>query len=137
MENVQEGLVIEKNGTFATIKVLAHSNCENCGTCAGREVLVQAYNPVNAKIGDKIKFISSQNNALKITFILFFLPMISIFTGSYIGNILSEKFHFHQIGTMVFFGALFFIFSVIYMVIYDRKSKANHKNIAKISEIIN
>jgi sigma-E factor negative regulatory protein RseC len=136
MDNVQEGLVIENNGTFSRIKVLAHSNCENCGTCASSDITFQAYNSLNAEIGQKIKFIMPQNNSIKITFILFFLPLISIFSGVYLGNLIAEKFYYNQVVMMTIFGALFFIFSVIYIVFYEKRSKLNHKNIARITEII-
>lgn len=53
MGNIQEGLVIENNGAFARIKVLAHSNCENCGACFSSDITFQAYNPLNAEVGQK------------------------------------------------------------------------------------
>lgn len=88
------------------------------------------------KSGRKIKFIMPQNNPIKITFILFFLPLISIFTGVYLGNFIADINHFKHIALMIIFGTIFFIFSIIYILFYDRKSRLSHKNIARITEII-
>jgi len=136
MDNIQEGIIIETNGVFAKINVTANCDCDNCGACGTSKISVLAYNPLEARLGQKIRFIVYQNNMLKISFVLFIFPLLSIFAGIFIGITISGFFNLNQTLITAVSGILLFSLSVLLIIFYDRKSKNNVKNFPRIVEII-
>jgi positive regulator of sigma E activity len=136
MDNIQEGIVIKNDGGFAVINVQAHSSCENCGACSPSKLTILAHNPLDARPGQKVQFVMTQGNMLKIAFILFFLPLVFIFAGAYTGWLAARMLHLSQSILMPAAGALFFVMSIFNIIRYDRKYKLKPDNFAHITEII-
>lgn len=136
MTNLQEGIVLQNEGEFARVNALAHSSCDSCGACSSPKMTILAYNPVNAAPGQKVLYSLSSGNMLKIAFILFFLPLLSIFTGAAIGYYTAIALHINATLLSIVSGSLLFILSIINIVWYDRKYKLNPSNFAKIIEVI-
>ncbi|MBP1765422.1 MAG: positive regulator of sigma RseC/MucC [Firmicutes bacterium] len=82
MEKQQEGIVIETRGDMARVKTSRHNDCENCGACPGNSAIVlDARNPLDAKIGQRVVIEIQEVNMLKAAFIVYVLPLLAAFAG--------------------------------------------------------
>ena len=136
MSDIQEGVVIKLEADFARVQVSGHSDCDSCGTCNVAGMLIITYNPLNAVLGQKVKFTNPEGGMLKIAFMIFILPLISLFAGLYTGSILSDFYHFNQTLTMTVFGLMYVVLSVVIIFSYDKKYKQYKANFPQIIEII-
>lgn len=136
MENVQEGVVLNNEGEFARVSVQAHSSCESCGACESSKMVILAYNTLNAKPGQQVRFVMQEGNMMRIAFILFVLPLLSIFAGAFLGYLASIYFHWNQTASMVIAGGALFALSILNIVFFDRKFKLKPGNFAQIIEIV-
>jgi sigma-E factor negative regulatory protein RseC len=101
MEEIQEGFVIKNEGEFARVQVQAHGSCENCGACDTAKMEILAYNSLQAKPGQQVRFVMQQGNMMRVALVLFVLPMLAIFAGAALGYFASILFHFHQNLSMI------------------------------------
>ena len=60
----EEGIIIEiSKENIAKVKVGRHNECKNCGACPGdNSVVIDAKNPIEAKIGQRIAFEMKDTN---------------------------------------------------------------------------
>lgn len=134
MKNEKEGIVIEIDNEVAKVKLSRHGDCENCGACPGSEAMIlEANNLIGAKRGEHVILEIKENNMLKAAFIVYILPLISIFIGAELGAFLSSTFgkgtYSFQIGGAV----IAFLISLAVIVYYE---KYNRNNIHRLPKII-
>ncbi|HOP62179.1 MAG TPA: SoxR reducing system RseC family protein [Spirochaetota bacterium] len=131
------GFVLQLDGDLARVRVAPNADCDNCGSCSTVHMEIFAYNPVMAKPGQKIRFTRSQQGMFKIAFMIFMLPLLSIFAGLYAGSVAASFLGFNE-PLMMFAGVAFFLSAAIYSVyFYDRSYKENKNNLPRIVEVIN
>ncbi len=90
---VEEGFVIEVDGTTAKIKVGRHNECSSCGACPGDNVqFVDAINNIQAKVGDKVRYRVSEQKMILSAFIVFFMPLVLLFVFAQIALAIAVPF---------------------------------------------
>ena len=136
MQDIEEGFVIELEGDFAKVHVIPHSGCENCQMCDAAGMVILVNNPLKAVPGQRVKFTLAENNMMKISFILFLFPLVSIFAGLYAGSLMASMFNFNQTAAMAICAILFLAVSVAVIYFYDKKYKLNKTNFPQIIEVI-
>lgn len=136
MQEIAEGFVVKNEGDLARVKVAMGANCDNCQTCDIPHMEILAYNQLNASPGQKVRFTMPESSMLKISFILFLFPLISIFAGIYAGMAISSVSGLNQTMVMTVCGILFFAVSVACIFFYDRKYRVNKDNFPQIIEVI-
>ena len=136
MQEIAEGFILKNEGDFVRVKVAATADCGNCQTCNIPHMEILAFNPLNAAPGQKVKFTMPESSMLKISFMLFLFPLISIFAGIYCGMLISSMSGFNDTAVMTVCGILFFAASVAFIFFYDKKYKLNKKNFPQIIEVI-
>jgi len=113
MELMEErGEVIEVRGNKARVKIKRSSACEGCKIDSLCKMLSQGYvvidadNPIGARIGEKVIVVIYRENVLKASLILFGLPLVFLFTGAILG-------YYVNLGGMrnlsTFLGSLIFV----------------------------
>lgn len=133
---IREGVIIELDGDFAKIRLAARAECENCKMCDPSSMVIIAFNPLKALPGQMVRFTDTENGMLKISFMLFFFPMISVFAGLYAGSVLSSVLNFSRTGAMSAGAVLFLLLSAMVIVLYDKKYRLNRSNFPRITEVI-
>jgi sigma-E factor negative regulatory protein RseC len=136
MQEIAEGFILQNEGDLVKVKVAPNADCDNCNTCSIPHIEILAFNPLNAKPGQKVKFTMPENSMLKISFMLFLFPLIAIFAGIYSGMLIAAKTGFNDAAVMTVCGILFFAVSVLCIFFYDKKYKLNKKNFPQIIEVI-
>jgi len=135
-DEVQEGFIMSIEGDLAKLKVAPNADCDNCGSCNIIHMELLAYNPVNAAPGQKVKFTMIQDNMLKISFMIFILPLLMLFAGLYAGSLVSSIYNINNTGAMTAGGFLMVALAVVIIFSYDKKYKLNKSNFPQIIEVI-
>lgn len=135
-DDIQEGFIIQLQGDLAKVKVAPNADCDNCGACNIVHMEILAYNSVKATPGQKVKFTMIKENMLKISFMIFILPLLSLFAGLYAGSLVSSVLNINSTGSMTAGGVLMIGLAVLVIFFYDRKYKQNKSNFPQIIEVI-
>lgn len=107
------GTVIETEGETAQVKVGKHAECSACGACASaKNAVVTVSNKIGAKIGDRVKFETPDENILLGAFMVFMFPLV--FTA--IGTTFAYFFIFEYIIQTALFS---FLISLLFVKMYD------------------
>ena len=126
MEKQQEGIVIELRGEMARVKTSRHNDCEDCGACPGNSAIVlDACNPVCAKVGQRVVIEIQEINMLKAAFVVYMLPLIAAFAGVISGDWLAYRMGQESNWFQVAGGFIFFAIAIFYIKVFDRASHSN------------
>lgn len=137
MQKEKQGIVIEISNNISKVKEIKHGDCENCGSCAGSNAMVvDVNNQVGAKIGDKVIFEFKQDNILKAAFIIYVLPLAAIFIGAMLGGMGSELVDINKTMFQVIGGIICFFIAVVFIIYYEKKSKADINKLPKIKRVL-
>jgi len=132
----EEGIVIALNGKIAKVRASRHSECESCGACAGDNATVMdVYNPVDAKVGQRVIIEIPEDNMLKAAFIVFLLPLLTTFMGYLIGVWISQKYGFPALLSEVSASIVAFVLTLLYIKYFDR-SMTNTKMMPVITDVL-
>lgn len=135
-KNIQEGFILSLEGDIAYVRVAPNADCDNCGQCNIVHLELYAYNAANAKIGQKVKFVMADGSMIRIAFMVFMFPLISILTGIYAGSVFAQYVKINS-SLASFLGVTIFLPAAIFFVYtYDKKFKHNRKNFPYIIEVI-
>jgi sigma-E factor negative regulatory protein RseC len=135
----ETGLVINKDDNIVTVKLERKEACAKCRACTAslesKEMILNAENKCNAKIGDTVKISLEQSSFLKAVFIMYCIPLISLLLGIGIGYLVSL-----QIGRgnneiiQVVFGLI--TLGLSYLIIRLNENKWKNKKFRPIAEEI-
>jgi sigma-E factor negative regulatory protein RseC len=100
MDMEENGNVIRKDGERVVIRAARTGACESCASkksCAtaggaDSEVLVEALDPVGAKVGDRVVFSVSAGSVLKAGALLYLFPILSFIAGVALGQSVFPRF---------------------------------------------
>ncbi len=136
------GLVLNTKDKYATVSTSRTGACAECAekfSCSseiseekGVPEVITAINPIQAKPGDYVEFDLSGHTELKVSLIVWVIPLIGLITGAFTGSRLSETLS-QDSGTLL--GAfLGFIITFSIIMIYDRYFVDKEKLIPLISK---
>ena len=136
MKRNEVGYVVEQNDDITKIKLGRHSECKNCGACPGNNnLIVSVNNPIGAKVGDKVCVQMPQDNIVPSVYVVYIQPLLLVFVGAIIGYLVSVYTHKSATVLEVVFGAIFFIISIIFIKVADKKAGKSN-NLPTIIKII-
>ena len=93
-------------------------------------VSVLAKNPLGAKPGDKVVVASDSGSILRMAVLVYVLPIFLFFLGYFVVRAVSVS-EIAAIAT----GGLFFVFSLIFIILVDRLIRTRNKELFAIVEI--
>ncbi len=95
----EHGTIIESRDGLAIIETVLQDGCESCTSkplCHGEEgsdlKIVEAYNPLDAQVGDKVLFQVPGATMLKAGASAYLYPLIALIVGVFFGQAVGEKF---------------------------------------------
>lgn len=83
----QYGQVVEKKGETASVDLQRHLACASCGKCGilsgskRRRITVEALNPINAEVGQRVLLESDDRQIIFISFMLYLVPLVGLLGG--------------------------------------------------------
>lgn len=136
MQESLEGTVTEVDGDYAKVRPQRHTECDDCQACLAPEMVVLAYNPHHAQVGQKVEYHQAHQGILLIAWVLFLQPLLSVFVGLGLGSLAAPVVGWPTPVAMVVGAALFFGAAVAVVVRFDRRYKRRQQNFAKITAIL-
>ncbi len=136
MKKETEGIIIALDGKIAKVRASRHSDCENCGACPGdMATVMDVYNPVDAKVGQRVVIKIPEANMLKAAFIVYLLPLLTTFMGFLIGLWISQKYGFPALLSEVSLSIVAFVLTLLYIKYFDR-SMSKTKMLPVITDVL-
>jgi sigma-E factor negative regulatory protein RseC len=138
MSKEQLGIIVEAEGVMAKIKATRHGDCKNCGACPGDDaMLVEARNPIEAKVGQRVAFLIPEVNMLQAAFTVYMLPLAAIALGAVAGWYAAQSTGTQAV-TMyeIIGGVIGFGLSLVYIKLYDRHARKSEKMQPVITKIL-
>lgn len=138
----REGRVIAIDKGNATVMLMKHSACGNCGAChIGEENMnmkIEALNLASADVGDKVMVNMETPNVLTAAFIAYGIPLIMLICGIAGGKAILTLLGITKGIELysLFIGGM--LLSITYLIIRknDDKFKESKKYLSEITEII-
>jgi len=133
-----EGIIIAVNGEVARVRTSRHSDCENCGACPGTSAMVlEAANPLGAKVGQRVFVTIEETSMLKATFITYIMPLVFAAVGAALGGIVAALLEMSSAAAwQIAGGILAFAAAVAIVYWYDKRISSRAKMLPVITEII-
>lgn len=131
-----EGVVISLDGKIAKVRASRHSDCDSCGACPGdKATIMDVYNRVDARVGQRVIIEIPEANMLKAAFVVYMLPLLTIFVGYLIGVWISQKYGSPALLTEVCTSIAAFALTLVYIKFFDR-SMSKIKMMPVITEVL-
>ena len=125
-----EGIVTKIYSSSAWVKCTKSAACESCtakGFCdtgEGLDVEVEAINAIGAKVNDRVTINFETSSLLKVSFLVYMIPVLSLILGVIVGDKIALIFNYDQSIFSVLAGFLF-VFAAFFFV------KAKGKELSK------
>ncbi|SKC70078.1 SoxR reducing system RseC family protein [Maledivibacter halophilus] len=139
----REGKVTAINGDNATVVLMKHSACGDCGACQmGKEnmnITIEALNTVGAKVGNNVVVDMESQDVLTAAFIVYGIPLIMLIIGVAGGNFLFKQLIGIEGNVELFSfitGLVLMIISFLFIKSNEDKFKESKKYLSQIIEII-
>ena len=95
----ETGSVVELKGKHIAVVLCEKSSfCKNCASMEqcrlgddNRSMLVEAHNPIGARVGHKVRLVTSSKSFLQSSFILYIVPLIALIVGAIAGHLIGER----------------------------------------------
>ncbi len=105
----QIGVIVERIGDKAKVKIQRHTACSKCGRCDGglhrlespRDLVVVVENPLDAQEGQVVQLETADRGVLWAAFLAYILPLINFFLGFWVGQRLAGYWGFTREGEVI------------------------------------
>jgi sigma-E factor negative regulatory protein RseC len=136
------GIIKNIDGMTATVSIPRKSACEGCSFSAckvGEEgMLIEALNPINARVGQKVKIVMKPYTYLKGSAIVYGIPAIALVVGAVLGKeVLSRYFVSTDPDILsAAMGFIAFALSFLFIKIWSKKMAEKENTKPVIEEIL-
>jgi len=139
---VEQGIVEKASNRKAWVRIEQSSSCatcesrETCGVTSNKRMIVEVANDLQAKIGDRVEISMPESSLLKLSFLVYFLPILALMGGAILGARLAPFLNLSPTAASVIGGAL--AMATIYCVLrwLDRGSKTRDKFYPRMTRIL-
>lgn len=135
------GTVIQKRNGQARVRLNRTEKCAGCHGCllaeGGNYLIVKAFDPLGAAIGDRVKIQAEAGSAAKSGFILYIIPLISLLFGYFTGSKLVSLMGSSSTQGWGILSALLFM-ALAYVVIYliQKRLVDKHSQYMRVVKIL-
>lgn len=139
----QQGYIVEiVDNVTAKLKLKSYSACASCGKCKTtseeKDIIVEVDNSIGAKVGDRVEVNMESMNVLKAAFIVYTIPLISLFLGTgitfYTLKSIGSVYNIEIISAIS--GLLFMFISFLIINKNDHKFRESKEYIPIVTKII-
>lgn len=141
------GYVIETRNEKALISTTRRGICADCAeksSCSFENALgketpeeVTVLNPVNARVGDYVHFDLVGHTELKVSLMVWVVPLAGLIAGAIAGANLYETIHLSQDPATLIGAVLGFFLAFSLVMLYDRKAAKDPRLIPRILKVVN
>ncbi len=127
---VRSGKVVGKKKDVLEVCFKRSAMCEHCGQCTGKahEEVFKVFG--QAEIGDFVDVKMPETKILKVSLIVYLVPLVCFLLGLLLGNAI-----FHSDAYTALFGVLFLALSLVSLHFYDKKTDIRNKYMPQIVQV--
>ena len=138
---VENGIIRYISGNRTTVEIVKSNlqECKSCSSCTdikNKPNFIELETVPGLILGQQVILQVIESSPSKSIILLLILPIVSLLTGSLIG----EKIHFacpqSQNIRMISCGFIFFFLSIIFLSIYDKKIRNKNQTHRKITSVL-
>lgn len=128
-EIVEKGIIKYIDGNHAMVEIVKPdlNKCKSCGVCVGvekKQNLLEVDTIPDVSIGQQVTLQIAEDSPYKSMLLLLFLPIVSLFTGSLLGQKIQFIYPTSQNFRMICCGFIFFLLYIVSLGIYDKKMRS-------------
>lgn len=133
------GIVTKQSGEYVTVRLERQEACAKCRACTAgltsKDMIVEAENRCQAKVGDAVAISLEQSNFLQAVFIMYTIPLIFLFVGLGIGYGIG---HALQLGNTELLPIVcgFVLLTAAYFLIRANEEKWRSKKFRPVAETV-
>jgi len=138
----EEGIVQRVANTTAFVQIQRYSACAGCHSesqcrpSEKKEMVVEALNDVQAREGDRVRISLATESLMKVTFLVYFVPLLALIFGAALGGHLAPTLGVDSTLASIGFGAL--AMGAIFLIIrrFDRGAQKKAQYWPRITQIL-
>ena len=117
----EEGIITKVYSSTAWVKCAKSAACESCSaksfcnTAGNDDVEVEAINTVGAKVDDRVTISFETSSLLKVTFLVYMIPVLFLILGVVIGDKIASILNYDQ-SIFSVLGGFLFLFAAYFFV---------------------
>ncbi len=142
-----EGIVTKVYSSTAWVKCAKSAACESCsakgfcdtmgGSGSNDDVEVEAINAVGAKVDDRVTISFETSSLLKVSFLVYMVPVLFLILGVVIGDKIAPIFNYDQSIFSVLVGFLFLLAAFFFIKAKGKELSKKDEYQPKIIRILN
>ena len=124
----EEGVIEKLDGDAAVVRSKRYGVCESCPDRDGcgifeqpKELTITVQHPINAQVGEHVKYAVDSFALLKLSFLLYVFPILCLLAGALVGNLVAAKRALDPSLWAFGIGVVFFATAFIILKIVDRR----------------
>lgn len=140
----EEGIIVNLIDGKAIVKAQRTGMCGDCSASKScytedkNDMMIEAKNPINAKVGQRVKMVLASGSIMRASIIVYLVPLISLFIGALTGKWVAIRLNY-SIDQEIFeaaLGIIFLVASFLALKAYNTKIGGNPDFIPVITEIL-
>jgi sigma-E factor negative regulatory protein RseC len=139
--NCEQGIIEKTMDGKAIVRIRRRSSCAGCGSrgnceISNKETLVEVLNDISAKAGDYVELTIPEGAVLKLSLLVYILPIIGLIIGAFLGEEAAKQLRVDTPVLSVMGGAMLMVITFFFLRRLDRKSGLDKKYQPRIRRII-
>ncbi len=140
---LEEGTITRTDDNYAWVRVGRSSMCDHCGSKSacrtfggGRIMEAEARNEAGGQVGDRVLLRIDNSSFLKITFLVYLVPVLALIAGALVGIELAPKYSLNPEQSSLVFGISAFVLSFLIVHRFGKRVKKGQKYMPAIVKIL-
>ncbi len=116
----EEGIIEKISRDKAMVRMQQRSACAACSSKDGcrvssdKAVMIEVVNDLQAQVGDRVEISMGSASLLKVSFLVYFIPVLALIVGALAGDYLARPLHMQAslasiLGAVIAMGITFYI----------------------------
>ena len=140
--STEQGIIEGISGIKAEVRIQKSGACSRCssrGACrslSDSEMLIEVNNNLRAKEGDRVEITVPTRYLLKLSLLVYVLPIITLIIGAYLGREWAQYFQIHPHLASLFGGALAVGLTFYALKWVDRAAQGKSEYLPQMTRIL-
>ncbi len=140
---VEEGIIEKIMDRKALVRIQQSSGCTTCESRHScdvasnkKKIVMEVANNLQAKIGDRVEISIPESSLLKLSLLVYLLPVVALLIGALMGSILAHPFQTDSTLTSIIGGAIAMAVVFCVLKVLDRRTKTAEKYYPRMTRIL-
>ena len=137
----EQGKIEKIKNQTAVVRIQKSSACNHCqsrGACSvsNRDMLIEVPNDLKAGVGDEVEVSVPEGTLLKLSALVYMLPIMALLAGAFLGTSLGKTLHMNTSLAAIVGGVIFLGIAFYGLMVFDRTRKADNRYSPRMTRIL-